>query len=94
MAAIKESEMTKREKPSWCIFESRPAIYTPGEAWCFGRSARHYVKPHRKWERVHSTVVMMEGTVWSSRFGKVTRRKIGKWFGRIPPLPREAFAST
>ena len=34
----------------------------------------------------------MEGIVWSTRTGKVTRRKIGKWFGRNPRLPRRAFA--
>ena len=77
-------------KKTWILFESRPAIHTDGEAWCYGRSAL-YVRPDRVWRRVHSAETAMEGIVWSEQTGRVTRRKIGKWFGRLPALPRDAF---
>lgn len=89
-----------REKLSWCLFEARPALYTPGEAWAFGQWWSYPIgngrwrtaPPRRQWVLVHSAEVAMNGITWSTRTGKITRRRLIEMFGAIPRLPREAFA--
>ncbi len=72
------------------IFEGRPAVWTPGEAWVLTESG--------VWEEAHSGDVGMNGAVFTSHGvagvepGRITKAKIEKVFGPLPPLPSEAFA--
>ncbi len=71
------------------IFEGRPAVYAPGEAWVLSEAG--------VWEQAHSADVGMNGAVFTSHTvaglppGKITLEKIEAVFGPLPPLPPEAF---
>jgi hypothetical protein len=64
-------------KPVPCMWEYKPAYWTPGEAWVFSRG---------DWRRMNSSDVGHAGGVLSDA-------DFAYMFPNLPPLPAEAFQS-